>query len=484
MKPFIYKFKTDRFNYIYDINSNRVFQVSETTWTIIDDYDDCTIAQLSSMYPKFAKSELAESYGEIAAARKDLNAFPVHRPSKMSYDDKLSIEEMLEAFPNEQLILNITESCNLRCKYCIYSGAYQGQRKHNAKTMSFASARKALNRFLKSSKDEVHISFYGGEPLLAFNLIKQIIEYAEPTTTKQIHWSMTTNATLMTPEIAEYLLQKQFLLTVSLDGPREIHDRYRVYPNGKGTFTKIIKNLTYLHSLDEEYFKSNVIFSIVCAPPVRLPLINDFFAGHPLFKNNYVFISYMNWTIDNFAYTPTQKDYQILARDRHNLLIQYATQAIPSDTKDKVLLALYEKDLVNFYHRSKERLGDTIRPNGCCIPSARRLFLSTDDILYGCEKIDSAYPIGTLDNWVEHNKVKKLVDDYLEISKDCLNCWACRLCIACFANFIAYGRLDAEHRLKHCEAMKIHLHKMLVFYYEMLEENIASFDHLSERSFT
>jgi uncharacterized protein len=485
MKPFIHKFKTGKFKYIYDVNTNRVFQVEDTTWNIIDDYlDGSSFDNLKEKHPEYSDSELRKSWDEIICAREEMDVFSSNHPVRIGYGDGCTIEDLLSTSPREQLILNITEQCNLRCKYCIYGGSYKYQRTHSTKAMSFSLAKKAIGAFLQHAKEKVHISFYGGEPLLAFDLIKQIISYTESLTTKKVHWSMTTNATLLTRDVADYLYKNKFILTVSVDGPKDIHDRYRVFPDGRGTFDAIQANLTYLRSLDMEYYKAHVVFSIVSAPPYHLDKVNDFFVVNSLVNESAAIVSNMNWMTDSFEYAPEQKDYEILDNARENIRDDYATKIRSGSKQDCVARAMYEKDIANFYHRSKEKLGDTIPFNGCCIPSIRRLFVSTDGLLYICEKIDNAYPIGSVDSWVDQKKVKSLIDEYRNMSEDCMDCWVCRQCSACFASYLAYGKLDRNLRRRECDSLKTQLHNMMVLYYEILEDNINAFDHLSTVSFS
>lgn len=145
-----------------------------------------------------------------------------------------------------QLILQVTQNCNLRCKYCVYSGSYVN-RTHTKKRMSFEIAKQAVDFYFahNTNKDAGVISFYGGEPLLEMELIKKIVVYSEKLYEgKELRFNMTSNATLLTDEIADFLYEHNFNLTISLDGPEEVHNQSRVFADSKtGTFQCIIKNL-------------------------------------------------------------------------------------------------------------------------------------------------------------------------------------------------------------------------------------------------
>lgn len=117
-------------------------------------------------------------------------------------------------------------------------------------------------------KDEVAISFYGGEPLLNFPLIKSCAEYAhQKLKNKEVYFSITTNATLLTPKIANFLFsEKKFSIVVSIDGPKEIHDEFRRDIKGDGSFDRSLKGLKNLYIAFGETFVGRVSLNVVYTP--------------------------------------------------------------------------------------------------------------------------------------------------------------------------------------------------------------------------
>lgn len=156
--------------------------------------------------------------------------------------DKLYCKEFLEIADRErrtkcqQLILELTGACNLRCKYCIYSSSEKGFRGFNSHNMEKETIIKAIDYMRENGAEKVYITFYGGEPLICFESLKFAIDYArESITDKEVFFGFTTNLTLMTRDKAEYLARIPNLSIVcSIDGPEEIHDANRVYCNGNG----------------------------------------------------------------------------------------------------------------------------------------------------------------------------------------------------------------------------------------------------------
>lgn len=151
----------------------------------------------------------------------------------------------IEKFPAKALVLNVTSGCNLSCTYC-YKADLTSLK--NGGQMTIEIAKSAIEMFYKESPhlEEYSITFFGGEPISNLPLIKEIIAYANEffgTKGLKIGYSMTTNATLLTDEIINYLHDNRVDLTVSIDGPEALHNKTRVYENGKGSYEKVAKNV-------------------------------------------------------------------------------------------------------------------------------------------------------------------------------------------------------------------------------------------------
>ena len=485
MKPFVHKFETDRLKYVYDVNSNRVFQVSDVTYEIIEEYEDDNLSELTKKFPKFDRHELKQACREIRRARKKEKIFSSDRPSRMAFHDDRTLEDLIVNRPQEQLILNVTERCNLRCTYCVYGGFYTGMRKHGTRDMSIDIANLALQKFLCNCDDECAISFYGGEPLLNLDLIKHVVAEAESRHNGRFFFSMTTNGTLLDAKTMDFLREKNFFLLVSLDGPQEVHDSHRVYGDGRGTFDQLMSNLEDLHSRHREYYDEMVSFSTVSAPPERLKAVGDFFANESLVKNHLVNFSYVEGPIDFLKSRLKDEDVVESGIDGEILRDEYLSKVKQAKAPGSFLEALFQKRFSRFYHRPKTSLGPRLGLNGCCIPGSRRIFVTVDGVLHTCERLDSAYPIGTVENWIEPGLVSKLVSDYVDISKDCLSCWACRMCSECFSALFKLPHLsDPATRGKSCDRNRLDLERLLVSYYSIVEEDPSALDFLEHVTFS
>lgn len=157
-----------------------------------------------------------------------------------------SVPEPLEAppadFPLQSLVMNLTNQCNLSCQYCYEFGADKvATPEGKPKFMDLETAKASVDFLLKESpgRQAVHITFFGGETLMNFPLLKQVVEYATARATecgRTVDFSLTTNATLLTSAIIEFLSENRIGVTVSMDGPPDLHDKLRVFANGRGSY--------------------------------------------------------------------------------------------------------------------------------------------------------------------------------------------------------------------------------------------------------
>ncbi|WP_130808275.1 radical SAM/SPASM domain-containing protein [Senegalia massiliensis] len=138
--------------------------------------------------------------------------------------------------------LNLINKCNLTCEYCF---ANQGNYDNPNQRMSFEVAKKSidltLESVIKNKHDEIRIAFFGGEPMLEFELIKQIVHYVNtkvPITVTPTYL-ITTNGTIMDEEISNFFQKNNFIVTISIDGDQETHDFYRKFNSGKGSYQSV-----------------------------------------------------------------------------------------------------------------------------------------------------------------------------------------------------------------------------------------------------
>ena len=245
------------------------------------------------------------------------------------------VEPRLEApqqpFPLQTVVMNVTNQCNLSCSYCYEYGEDRiATPEGKTKFMSEETARSTADFLLNQSpgRRAVHLTFFGGETLLNFKVVKSTIEYARAKAAemgKYIDFSMTTNATMLTSEIISFLAENNVGVTVSIDGPKEANDKFRVFHNGKGSYDVIapkIKELVKVHRsrpigarvtltaqvvdvkkifrhLTEEMGFDEVGFAPVTTSPVRLYAIGNNGLDHVLDQFTELADEYLAYALEN-----------------------------------------------------------------------------------------------------------------------------------------------------------------------------------------
>jgi uncharacterized protein len=207
-------------------------------------------AIVTALADRFSPAELQTAIAELL----DVRAIRYqHQPAPA---DEVPRMLPMMPFPLTTLVVNVTNQCNLACTYCYEYGEDKiVDTEHGAqsKFMSEATARDSVEMLLRESGPVAHLTFFGGETLLNFPVLKATIAYARRRAAeagKTIDFSLTTNATLLQPEIIEFLAENDVGVTISLDGPRELQNRFRVFHNGAGSYDVVapkIKELLRRH---------------------------------------------------------------------------------------------------------------------------------------------------------------------------------------------------------------------------------------------
>jgi uncharacterized protein len=236
----IHKFIQDGEYYVIDVNSGALHVVDEIVYDLLDENSLKEKEELIEIFKgKHSVEDIEEVYNEIQSLingemiyTKDL-----YETIAMQSGDK---ESYIKA-----LCLNIIHDCNLRCKYCFADeGEYHGARK----VMSAEVGKKAIDFVIEKSgpRKNIEVDLFGGEPLMAFDEIKEIVEYAkiqEKLHKKLIRFTMTTNATLLNDEIMKYMDENMGNIVLSIDGRKSVNDKVRTRIDGSGSYDRILPNI-------------------------------------------------------------------------------------------------------------------------------------------------------------------------------------------------------------------------------------------------
>lgn len=237
----IHQYKLGGYNIILDICSGSVHAVDDVTYDLIAGFEnterDALISEISSKYPDIDSKEIGEIYDELLQLKEDGKLF-----TEDEFEPKAGVLKAKTNGVVKALCLHIAHTCNLNCEYCFASqGKYHGERS----VMSFEVGKRALDFLIENSgsRRNLEVDFFGGEPLMNFEVVKQLVEYArsvEKEAGKNFRFTLTTNGILIDDDVIEFANKEMSNVVLSLDGRKEIHDRYRVDYAGNGSWDRIV----------------------------------------------------------------------------------------------------------------------------------------------------------------------------------------------------------------------------------------------------
>lgn len=357
------------------------------------------------------------------------------------FSTNISGEQIRETISNlTQVVFEVTAACNMRCKYCCYGEGYTTFRNRTQGNLSFEKAKTMLDYISSallckeniSTDTKFAISFYGGEPLLNINLIKQIVEYARTLDFKgrRLNFSMTSNA-IHLAEHMDFLKKNDFRILVSLDGSRE-HNKYRVYPNHQETFDDVIGNLKKVQEKYPDWFKT-IRFNSVYHNLSDVKDIVNFFRTQ---FNRVPTFSSLHSTCQDAP------EYQIINAMLKDIVIpedlEEDIELISKNPKVKQVYDLIQKSSFNFFITENDMLDSEENvhtlPTGTCIPFSKRLFVDHNGGIHPCEKVCRDVPLGYVDTNV-CIPFDKIADDYNKLLQimipQCKKCYRQKVCTRC-----------------------------------------------------
>ncbi len=237
----IHQYKLLGYNIVLDICSGSVHAVDELAYDIISMFEQndtaAIVDALSGKYEGVSDGEIAECCGQIAELKAQGQLFTEDTFEPMAGALKAKTSGVIKA-----LCLHIAHTCNLNCSYCFASqGKYHGERA----LMSYEVGKRALDFLIENSgsRRNLEVDFFGGEPLMNFDVVKRLVEYArsiEKEKGKNFRFTLTTNGVLVDDDVIDFADREMSNVVLSLDGRKEVHDRYRVDYAGNGSWDKIV----------------------------------------------------------------------------------------------------------------------------------------------------------------------------------------------------------------------------------------------------
>ena len=439
----VHLYKLNGYNIVLDVFSGSVHAVDDVAFDAISMYETHTPEEIKNALSENYKDEgitsedLDEVLSDIAELKTDGKLFTEDQYADKAFDFKNRHTEI------KALCLHVAHTCNLNCTYCFAAqGKYHGERA----LMSFETGKSALDFLVENSgkRRNLEVDFFGGEPLMNFEVVKQLVAYArsiEDKCGKHFRFTLTTNGVLLDDEVTEFANRECHNIVLSLDGRKEVHDRLRKTINGKGSYDTIVpKFQKFVKARGDKGYYVRGTFT-----HNNTDFTNDIFHMADL--------GFTELSMEPVVCAPGE-EYALTEEDLPVLFEQYEILA------KEMLRREREGRPFTFYHYMLDLTGGPCiykRISGCG-SGTEYLAVTPWGELYPCHQFvgDPKYSMGNIWDGVTNKALQdefKLCNAYAR--PDCKDCWAKLYCSGgCAANaYHATGSITGTYHYG-CELFK------------------------------
>lgn len=434
---------------LFDVNTNLVFQISKEMFVFLNMNKSSSFSIVQKIVPENLQAEFLflVSQGCLMDSELQVIEHPANRFLESLSQGALSI-----------MILQVSKSCNFKCRYCGFADETNLERNHQKEKMTWEVAKAAVDFLRKNSvfSREIQIGFYGGEPLLEKDLIKKIIDYANHLFfDKSIRYVMTTNLSLLSEDFIEVIENNQFKVAISLDGPRELHNKNRRFAcNGAGTYDSVVNQLKKLKTKLSDV--SKITISAVIDPEEDYEIYSDYFKNNSLVQD----LEIESDMIDSSRLThdvivpPTKDTRHKIIKLKQYMCIVLNKRIINTRTPNECEIEIME---VCYDFQQKNPLRYREHHQGPCVPGVRKLFVSTEGNFMPCEKvseISECMKIGSVCDGFNYENIKKILNIGALTADECIHCSSIRHCKMCAKDIDNIVELSAEFKKNLCRRQK------------------------------
>ncbi|WP_129597574.1 thioether cross-link-forming SCIFF peptide maturase [Anaerophilus nitritogenes] len=433
----IHKFIQEDTRIVLDVNSGAVHVIDEIIYDVLDYYkeksEDKIIALLSE---KYKKEDIIEAIDEIKTLESEglLYAEDVYQNHPAFLNKKPFIKA---------LCLHIAHDCNIRCKYCFASqGDFKGQRS----LMGEEVGKKALDFLIEhsGSRRNLEVDFFGGEPLMNFEVVKKLVEYGrkrEKETNKRFRFTITTNGVLLNDEKMKYINENMNNVVLSIDGRKNVNDYMRYTVDGSGTYDIIIPKFLKMAKMRNG---------------------KDYFVRGTFTKNNLDFskdvlhladLGFDSTSIEPVVTDP-KEDYALSEEDLKKIYEEYDLLA-----KEYIKRKKEGKGFHFFHFMIDLNQGPCVvkRLSGCGA-GTEYLAVTPEGDLYPCHQFvgNEEFCLGSVDNGISNQEIRENFKHAHVYSKEkCRDCWAKFYCSGgCHANAYNFNQTIYKPYEMGCEMEK------------------------------
>jgi uncharacterized protein len=421
----IHKYSLNGYNIVMDTNSGAVHIFSDAAFAILDYLDDNVPDEppeymIDKLKNRFDEKTLRESYAEIRELYKKGQLY--------SKDDYAPFAKMLKGAPIKSMCLNISHDCNLRCRYCF---AAQGDFGGARMLMPFNVAKNAIDFLIahSGSRHNLEVDFFGGEPLMNFDVVKKTVAYArslEKPHNKNFRFTITTNGLMLNDDNIDFINREMSNCILSIDGRKEVNDRLRVRTDGTGCYDEIVpkfQKLVARRPKDRDYYVRGTFSKY------NLDFLNDI--------KHYLDLGFNEISVEPVV-SDTKLDYAIQEEDLPRVFEEY-------DKLSKFMIERAKRgkgfDFFHFMVDLDQGPCAIKRLRGCSCGNEYVAVTPTGDI-YPCHQFvgKSEWKMGNvLDNTLDEDMKDRFALTNVYSKPECRNCWAKFYCSGgCNANNMQY----------------------------------------------
>lgn len=446
----------DRF-FMYNIDNCYITETNQAAYDVIQQIcknnGTDVIKELSTIY---STEKIEEVLQELKLVEKEMSLCQQDELRKVLPSD------VKKTHP-KQLILNVSQECNLGCEYCIVN---KGEYGHKGK-MSLDTAIRAIDFLLENSKGEEKfiVSFFGGEPLVNFPVIEKTAEYISEISHKKnisISMGITTNGTILSDRILECFKNNNIQVIISIDGPKEIHDRLRRFRNGKGTHDTIIDNIKRMLQSLPNGLTARATLTKHSPPFTEIGEYLENLGFKDVLFGRVLEFPTCNST-DSYTYEElamTEQTIHNAAEAYYNISLQ-ETLNTNRDSKYSFHKAMHMRQMQYIKEGHPRRFNC-----GACI---KTLGVDINGDLYPCQYfVDMPdFKIGNIWDGRDFEKIANFYNDFESHRQKCIQCWAKNICgKGCFSKAVKDGCQFVEPDDNMCNIIRKHIEKSLYLYYE------------------
>ncbi|MBQ7124217.1 MAG: thioether cross-link-forming SCIFF peptide maturase [Oscillospiraceae bacterium] len=409
-----------------DVNSGAVHVLDKLAFDLLNKFEDklpeeCPCEFVKELSEEYPEQDILDVYSELLSLQNAGQLF--------SEDDYERFTDMMKGAPIKSMCLHISHDCNLRCKYCFASTGDFGK---GRKLMPVETGKKAIDFLLTHSgnRHNLELDFFGGEPLMNWDAVKEIVDYArskEEEYNKKFRFTVTTNGVLLDDDSIDYINKEMKNVVLSLDGRKCVNDNMRLTINGKGSYDIFVPKF---QKLVEKRLKGEN---------------KEYYARGTFTKNNLDFANDVYHIADDLGFdqlsvepviADASEPYAITEEDLPTIFAEYEKLAVEMIRRKKE-----EGGCFNFFHFMID-----LDQGPCAIKRLRGcgcgneyVSVTPDGDIYPCHQF-----VGN-DEW----KMGNLDDETLDIEmKDkfaCSNIYTKEGCKDCWCKFYCSGGCNANN---------------------------------------